>query len=154
MPHLLKQQIRNGYRAQVMIVSSIVALHGTPYLGAYSATKAAQMSIAQSMRVELSDDKIAVTSVHPIQTRTDFGKSAESASAVVMPKGPMGQTVDQVANAMVSAIVNPIPEVFPHTTSKYLFTLGSLIPSFADKQLKKFQDQVLQANPQLRPKRN
>jgi len=150
MPHLLAQQIREGWRAQIMIVSSIVALHGTPFLGAYSATKSAQLSIAQSMRVELAGRKIAVTSVHPIQTKTDFGKSAEAASPIVMPKSPAGQTAEQVANAMVSAIVNPVAEVFPHRASKYLFSLGSLVPSLADWALTKFRNEILKANPKLR----
>ena len=53
-----------------MIVSSAVARRGLPFFGAYSATKAAQLSLAEAMRVEARPRQIAVTSVHPIGTDT------------------------------------------------------------------------------------
>ena len=43
-----------------------------PFFGAYSATKAAQLSIAEGARLELRPQRIAVSSVHPIGTDTDF----------------------------------------------------------------------------------
>src|SRR4051812_21766173 len=72
-PVMLSQEPRNGWRGQVVIVSSVVARRGLPYFGPYSATKAAQLALAEAMRVELRDRPIAVTSVHPIGTDTEFG---------------------------------------------------------------------------------
>lgn len=146
-PRMLKQDPRDGYRGQVMIVSSIVALHGVPYLGAYSATKAAQFSIAHAMRVELSPEKLAVTTVHPIQTKTDFGNTAREQGGMQMPQGPFGQNVEQVVDRMISAIVRPRPEVWPHEGSKWLYAVGSLFPSFADWMLGRYRDRVRDANP-------
>jgi short-subunit dehydrogenase len=148
-PRMLKQAPRDGYRGQVMIVSSIVALHGTPYLGAYSATKSAQFSIAHSMRVELAPEKLAVTTVHPIQTRTDFGLTARSEGGLQLPKGPFGQNVDQVVNRMIGAIIHPRAEVWPHEGSKWLYAIGSLFPKFADYLLGRYRDRVRQTNLQL-----
>jgi len=146
-PRMLKQDLRDGYRGQVMMVSSIVALHGVPYLGAYSATKAAQFSLAHAMRVELGPEKLAVTSVHPIQTKTDFGAAARGKGGMQLPRGPFGQNVEQVVNRMVSAIVRPCPEVWPHQGSKWLYAIGSLFPAFADHLLGKYRDRVRVENP-------
>jgi NAD(P)-dependent dehydrogenase (short-subunit alcohol dehydrogenase family) len=65
-PIMRKQEPRDGYRGQIMIVSSAAARRGLPFFGIYSATKAAQLSIAEALRVELKPDQVAVTSVHPI----------------------------------------------------------------------------------------
>src|SRR5688572_7254820 len=68
LPHMMKQPMRDGVRGQVMIVSSAAARRGVPYLGPYAATKAAQLSIAEALRVELRPHHVAVTSVHPVMT--------------------------------------------------------------------------------------
>lgn len=149
-PGMLKNDLRDGWRGQVMIVSSVVARRGVPYLGAYSATKAAQLMLAESMRVELSPQKIAVTTVHPIQTKTEFGQTAMDSSGVTMPPGPMRQRVEQVSAAMLSAIAQPRAEVWPHGLSRWLFGLGTLFPSFSDSQMANYRDKILAANPQLR----
>ena len=44
------------------------ARRGLPFFGPYAATKAAQLSLAEALRVELKPDRIAVTSVHPVGT--------------------------------------------------------------------------------------
>lgn len=46
MPVMRAQAARDGWRGQVMIVSSALARRGKPDAGAYSATKAAQLSVA------------------------------------------------------------------------------------------------------------
>src|SRR4051812_42366958 len=56
-PIIARQEVRDRWRGQIMIVSSIVARRGIPYFGIYSATKAAQLSIAESMRVELKPQR-------------------------------------------------------------------------------------------------
>ena len=51
----------SGWRGQIVIVSSAVARRGLPFFGAYSATKAAQLSLAEALRVELKPKGITVT---------------------------------------------------------------------------------------------
>ncbi len=146
---MMHQRIDDGYRGQVMIISSVCGRRGVPYLGAYSATKAAQLSIAEAMRVELADKKIAVTSVHPIMTKTDFGKTAESAGKITLPQSQrdwITQPVEHVARRMVEAIVNPRPEVWPSVISRWLIGLGTLAPSWVDRMMKNYHDQVTRHN--------
>src|SRR5688500_18510233 len=100
-PHFLKQPLRDGWRGQVMIVSSAAARRGVPYLGPYAATKAAQLSIAEAMRVELRPQRVAVTSVHPVMTKTEFGQVAEAGGGVKLPRSSgVTQTVEHVVKTM------------------------------------------------------
>jgi NAD(P)-dependent dehydrogenase (short-subunit alcohol dehydrogenase family) len=52
---MAKQNITDGYRGQIMIVSSAAGRRGLPYFGCYAATKFAQLGFSESMRVELHD---------------------------------------------------------------------------------------------------
>lgn len=148
-PHMLKQELRDGWRGQVMLVSSVAARRGVPYLGAYAATKAAQLSIAESMRVELRPQRVAVTSVHPIMTRTDFGRTAESHGRIVLPKSHrdvLTQPVEHVARRMVEAIARPRPEVWPSFASRLAVGVGTLFPSLADLAMGQYRDRVEASN--------
>jgi short-subunit dehydrogenase len=147
MPHLLTQPMRDGYRAQIMIVSSAAARRSPPYIGVYGATKAAQLSIAESMRVELRPEQLAVTSVHPIQTKTEFGQVAEAEGNVTIPQGgSVGQTVDQVASAMVRGIERPTAEVWPHRLSRWGLGVTTLVPGLGDRVLARYLRRVARAN--------
>jgi len=148
-PRMLTQAERDGWRGQVMIVSSVAARRGVPYLGAYSATKAAQLSIAEAMRVELFADKISVTSVHPIMTKTDFGSTAESFGAIKLPKSNrdgMTQSVDHVARRMVSAIQRPRAEVWPSRLARWGVGVGTLAPGLVDRAMRRYAHGVAREN--------
>src|SRR2546423_1011757 len=134
-PAILKQEKRDGVRGQIMIVSSAAARRATPFIGPYSATKAAQPSIAQALRVELRPQRIAVTSVHPIMTKTDFGDVAEQLSGVKLPRAKRAfhQTVEHVVRRMVKAIENPTPEVWPHRPTRIAILLAAMMPRLTDR---------------------
>jgi short-subunit dehydrogenase len=147
LPVLLRQERRDGYRGQIMIVSSCVARRGMVYIGAYSATKAAQLALAEALRVELCAARIAVTSVHPVQTRTEFGTVARSMGDVELPEAPVGQTVDVVVRKMIRAIERPRPEVWPSRASRWAFGLGTLMPGIIDHAVWSYGKRVERANP-------
>jgi short-subunit dehydrogenase len=148
--HMIKQDFRAGddVRGQIVIVSSAAARRGVPFLGPYSATKAAQLSIAEALRVELRPHRIAVTSVHPIMTKTEFGEIAEQTGDVRLPRDRrvVSQTVDQVAAAMIRGIERPRPEVWPHRPSRWALSLATLAPRLADRLMKKYMREVERAN--------
>ena len=56
----------------LIIVSSIVGKRGVPYMGAYSATKFAQVGLAECLRAELAGTGIHVSVVYPVSTETEF----------------------------------------------------------------------------------
>ena len=141
-PVMAAQDVRDGgYRGQVMIVSSAAARRGLPYFGIYSATKSAQLSIAESMRVELRESRIAVTTVHPVGTETEFGEAARRAGNTTRrigpSKGEVRQSADDVARAMVKAIERPRAEVWPLAVSRWMLGAATLVPSWVDRVMAK-----------------
>src|SRR5688500_16792108 len=140
-PVMRRQDPRAGWRGQVVIVSSVVARRAIPFYGAYSATKAAQLSLAEALRVELREDRIAVTSVHPVGTETEFGQAARAAGntnlAIRPVRGEVRQTAETVARRMVSAIERPRPEVWPHRPSRVAVSVGTLLPAVVDRLMAK-----------------
>lgn len=146
-PVMKRQQPRDGYRGQIMIVSSAAARRGLPYSAGYSATKAAQLSIAEALRIELRPAEIAVTSVHPIDTETDFFSTAENVSARRLhPPGisPKRHTVDKVVRGMVKAIRKPKAEVWSSPPTRWGLALNAMFPTAGDgvllKMMRKFED--------------
>jgi short-subunit dehydrogenase len=148
-PRMLQQPLREGVRGQVMIVSSVAARRAVPYLGVYSATKAAQLSMAEAMRVELRPHGIAVTSIHPAMTKTDFGATAEAKGDIKLPvddRGNWSQSVDQVVVKMVAAIEKPKPEIWPMRPSRWAVLLASAFPGTTDRLLSNYRKRVEVAN--------
>ncbi len=136
LPRMLQQEPRNGHRSQVMMVSSGAARRGLPLFGVYSATKASQLSIAEALRVELHNTGVAVTTVHPVGTRTEFFEVAEQKGGRKMPPrmpGDVTQTADQVAAKMIRAIERPTREVWPFWPARYALSLATLWPGLGDR---------------------
>ncbi len=123
----------------VIMVSSIVGKRGVPYMGAYSATKFAQVGLAECLRSELVGSGIHVTLVYPVSTETEFFDvmSRETGAAVTRAMGPR-QSVAVVADAIARAIERPVPEVYPHAVSRALVILNALAPGFTDRVIKRF----------------
>ena len=134
LPALTTQELRDGWRGQVMIVSSCLARRAGPEGAAYAATKAAQLSLAEALRGELREQRVAVTSVHPVGTESEFWQVAETQGGrpIVRAVSDPRQTPEQVAAAMVRAIERPRPEVWPHAASRWLFSLATLFPGLVD----------------------
>ncbi|MEK7413224.1 MAG: SDR family oxidoreductase [Planctomycetota bacterium] len=140
-PLLRGQDKRDGWRGQIVIVSSVLARRAAADVGAYSATKAAQLSLAEALRVELADDAIAVTSVHPVRTTTEFFATSAALSNRphhVDSRLPT-QTAEVVATKIATAIARPRPEVWPHWLSRWQVSFATLWPSYADRILKKYR---------------
>jgi NAD(P)-dependent dehydrogenase (short-subunit alcohol dehydrogenase family) len=130
------------FRAQnsghLMFVSSIVGRRGIPQMGAYTATKAAQAGLAESLRAEFQGSPIHVSCVYPVSTPTEFVDAmARDFGHRISGLGPK-QSVDDVAAAMVRCIEHPRPEVYPHNVSRGLTVLNALLPGFTDRFVSKY----------------
>jgi short-subunit dehydrogenase len=145
LPVMLRQNEQDGWRGQIMIVSSAVARRGLPFFGAYSATKAAQLSIAESLRVELKSSRIAVTSVHPVGTETEFFDLAGKMGSSTVPppgKGEVRQTAATVARKMAAAIARPRPELWPLAPARIGISLATLVPGIVDWTLRSYRKSI------------
>jgi short-subunit dehydrogenase len=129
---------RQGH-GHLIIVSSIVGKRGVPYMGIYSATKFAQVGLAECLRAELCGTAINVSIVYPVSTDTEFFDvmERETGRAVGRAFGPR-QSPDVVADAIARAIDRPTPEVYPHKAARGLVVLNAIAPGFCDRFVKKF----------------
>ena len=59
----------------IIIVSSIGGLRGTPVIGAYGISKAADMQLARNLATELGPENIRINTIAPGLVRTDFAKA-------------------------------------------------------------------------------
>jgi short-subunit dehydrogenase len=107
-------------------------------MGAYAATKFAQVGLAECLRAELRGTGIHVTAVYPISTSTEFFSvmTKESGFETEAP-GPR-QDVSGVAEAIARAIDRPVAEVFPQRISRGLVILNALAPAFTDRLTKRW----------------
>ena len=130
---------RRQESGHIIMVSSIVGKRGVPYMGAYAATKFAQVGLAECMRAELAGSAIHVSVVFPVSTDTEFFDvmSRETGTPVSRASGPR-QPVESVANAIARAIERPVPEVYPYPKSRGLVWLNALAPGVCDRFVKKF----------------
>jgi NADP-dependent 3-hydroxy acid dehydrogenase YdfG len=126
--------MRGQGRGVIINVSSIVGHRALAGGAAYAATKAAQVSLTESLRLELRGTGIAACSVHPIATDTEFSEVAERASAG-RRGGPLGpkQSAEAVARAIVACARRPRPEVYPHRLSRAIVWLNALAPGLVER---------------------
>jgi len=124
--------VRQG-RGVIINVSSIVGHRALPTGGAYAATKAAQISLTEALRVELRGSGVHACSVHPVGTETEFGEVQARLSGEAAPKpfGPQ-QSARAVANAIVGCAERPRPEVYPYWPSRAIVWLNALAPGAVD----------------------
>jgi NAD(P)-dependent dehydrogenase (short-subunit alcohol dehydrogenase family) len=126
--------IMRAQRSGVIVnVSSIVGHRSLPTGAAYAASKAAQISLTEALRVELRGSGVRALSVHPVGTETEFGEvaSRESADKATGGLGPQ-QSARAVADSIVRAVQRPRAEVYPYGLSRVLVWLNALSPPLVD----------------------
>lgn len=68
-------QMRDRKNGAVIIISSIGGLKGSPVIGAYDISKAADMQLARNLAVEFGPDGVTVNTIAPGLVQTDFAKA-------------------------------------------------------------------------------
>lgn len=121
-------------RGVLINVSSVVGHRALPGGAAYAASKAAQISLTESLRAELRGTGVHACSVHPIGTATEFAEvaSRESGGRESGPLGPQ-QSATAVARAIVRCARRPRPEVYPYPAARLLVWLNALAPGVVDR---------------------
>ena len=137
--HAALPVFRRQRSGHLIVVSSIVGKRGVPYMGAYAATKFAQVGLAESLRAELAGSPIHVTVVYPVSTETEFFDvmTRETGTTITRASGPR-QSVETVADAIARAVDRPVPELYPHAKSRALVVLNAVAPGLCDRVVKRF----------------
>ena len=75
----LIQMVQGEMRARkdgaIVIISSIGGLHGSPVIGAYNVSKAADFQLARNLAVEYGPDNVRVNCIAPGLIKTDFARA-------------------------------------------------------------------------------
>jgi short-subunit dehydrogenase len=136
--HAAVPVFRRQNAGHLIVVSSIVGKRGVPYMGAYSATKFAQVGLAECLRSEVAGSPIHVSLVYPVSTPTEFKEvMARESGATSEAAGPV-QSAEEVADAIARAIAHPVPEVFPFWKSRTVVWLNACMPGLCDRVMQKF----------------
>src|ERR1700681_1828136 len=134
---------RRQGQGHLIIVSSIVGKRGVPYVGAYAATKFAQVGLGECLRAELEGSGIHASVVFPVSTETEFFDVMERESGhATRATGPR-QKADDVAEAIARAIERPVPEVYPYRGARGLVLLNAIAPGFCDRLVRKWSRKPL-----------
>jgi NAD(P)-dependent dehydrogenase (short-subunit alcohol dehydrogenase family) len=122
----------------LIMVSSIVGRRGVPFMGAYAATKFAQLGLAESLRAELVGTQIHVSVIFPVSTRTEFFDAMiRESGAFTKGKGPR-QPVARVADAIARTIERPAAEVYPYPLARGLVVLNAIAPGWCDRLVRRW----------------
>lgn len=102
LPELKKNQ------GQVVIVASVAGLTGVPTRSGYAASKHAVIGFFDSLRIELADDNVAVTTICPDFVLSEIHKRALDANGQPLGATPMQEskllTAEECAKMMVPVI--------------------------------------------------
>lgn len=102
-PHLKSSQ------GQVVVVASVAGLTGVPTRTGYSASKHAVIGFFDSLRIELSEDNVAVTVLCPDFVVSEIHKRALDGEGNPLGSSPMQEsqiiTAEQCADMMMPAII-------------------------------------------------
>lgn len=72
---MVAPEMRARKAGSIILVSSIGGLRGSPILGAYAITKAADIQMAKNLAREFGADNVRVNAIAPGLVRTDFAKA-------------------------------------------------------------------------------
>ena len=129
---------RRQAAGHLLVVSSIVGKRGVPQMGAYAATKFAQVGLAECLRAELSGSNIHVSVVFPVSTDTEFHQVMQETCGIASRANGPRQTAEQVADAIARGIARPAPEIYPYRKARGLVLLNAIAPAFCDRFVKRF----------------
>ena len=135
-------------RGHIFNISSVIGKVGSPFHGAYSATKFALSGLTQAMRVEMRPFGVHVTDVCPALTETGFSRSVR--------KGDVRQRSEylrrtkkmhpaKVARRIVARTGKRTPQMIFTAGGRLLILLGTVWPRAADRLMKVYHDDLARA---------
>lgn len=130
-------------RGHVLFCSSCLSKIGLPGYGAYCATKASQDHFGRAMRHELGASGVAVSTVYPIGTRTEFFDTARAHSGgeprlLDHRNDRFMQPPERVANAVVRRLRKGRGgEVWTSLTVRTAMAVSVALPGLTDFALSK-----------------
>jgi NAD(P)-dependent dehydrogenase (short-subunit alcohol dehydrogenase family) len=138
-----------GSPGHLLGCSSILGKFTLPEYGAYSATKAALTHVCRAMRTELRGTGIAVSTVHPVTTRTEFFEVAAREAGAAADSGHLRadgtpkhaprafiQPPETVAKAVIRCLRRPRAEVWTTIPGRLATGVFELVPPIYELMLR------------------
>lgn len=116
-------------RGSLVLMGSASGFQGPPEYATYGATKAAIISLVQSLRIELEDDDVHVASCNPLFTNTPMLGAPSEGASLAKSIGP-AHTAEQVAAAIVRGIERRSTMVFPDAKVRAMHAAGLWLGAF------------------------
>ena len=124
------RQMRELNAGKILFTSSIAGEMVAPREAVYAATKAFLLSFAHSIRYELRDTGITVTTLQPGPTDTDFFHRAGMDDTKVGNEGKRQSQPDDVAKDGLDALLAGKDHVYSHSaTTKLEGAVANLVPA-------------------------
>ncbi len=137
----VKDMVTRG-TGKILNLSSIAGKMPGPYQAVYHGTKAFVHSFSESIRAELADTSVTITSLLPGPTGTDFFKNADMLDSKIVQDGDMADPAD-VARDGYEALLAGKDMVVSGFKNKLQVAAGNLTPdSLQAKQMGKMQEPV------------
>ena len=127
--------LRRGHLPVVVNVASVVGRRGIPGQVAYAASKAAVCSIGEGLRLEWAREGIAVCTLDPGLTRTDFFEAQENPAGLADPELARADAPETVARAVLALDRRPRPELNLRWKWRVLALLSLVAPRLGDRVL-------------------
>lgn len=140
-PVMMRQ--RSGH---IFNVSSVIGKRGSPFNGAYCATKFAVAGLTDSLRVEMMPYKVRVTCVCPAMTRTEFfdvmhGATRRSGKTFAHLRGLTDPRV--IGRKIAATVGKNAPELIFTAGGKFLTILATFSPRLTDLLMKIYHDELV-----------
>ncbi|MFN0243309.1 MAG: SDR family NAD(P)-dependent oxidoreductase [Planctomycetota bacterium] len=121
-----------GTRPVVVDVASVVGRRGIPGQAAYSASKAAVVSIGEALRLEWAEHGIAVCTLNPGLTATGFFEAQPNPSRLQDPELRTAHGPEHVARTILALDRKPRAELSMRPKWRWLALLSIAWPKLAD----------------------
>jgi len=129
---------RTQARGHIIAVSSMAGRRGIGGSSVYSATKAAQVGLIESLRAEFVDSDLHASLVYPVVVETEFRSSITRDYGMEIEGHGPSQPVEEVAKLIADCVASPKAEVYPFRKAWWFAVLGVVAPAKADRIAKKF----------------
>jgi short-subunit dehydrogenase len=125
----------------IVNVATVAALHGVPYLAAYGASKAALVSLSQSLRAELDGTGVGVMIVYPGYTDTEIFGVEKKVGGARRPPGAYA-SADGVAEAIARGIEAGRRDVFLTVRGRLLSVLTGAAPFVVERAMRRIASEL------------
>ncbi|MEJ7819535.1 MAG: SDR family NAD(P)-dependent oxidoreductase, partial [Rubrobacteraceae bacterium] len=114
----------------------VVGKRAIPKVGGYCASKFALNALSDSLRVEISDRGVTVTSVYPGTTRTAFRDNSRRTKDEKRGWRPKGVTPDKVAEKIARAAEKGPRDVYVTLPDRLFIAGHTMLPGILDRVLR------------------